>query len=158
MRSWPPLYPWGRSAPSGTSPSQPCSCPRQQRGTSQVGRQYQPSSAATEVWQRKLTLCHSRTPGVMTSRHEQSPIPHLPQQMHSRGRLHCAIPGFLLFVVSRDEQTPMAVCAGDTLVVDGAAWMWREPAVPRKMVSKASRGVEAKSRALGVAPSQRSKL
>ena len=49
-------------------------------------------------------------------------------------------------------------CAGDTLVVDGAAWMWREPVVPRKMVSKASRGVEAKSRSLGVAPAQRSKL
>ncbi|CAL5224536.1 g7235 [Coccomyxa viridis] len=47
---------------------------------------------------------------------------------------------------------------GDTLVMDGAAWMWREPAVPRKMVSKASRGVEAKSRILGVAPAQRSKL
>ena len=94
----------------------------------------------------------------MTSRHEQSPIPHLPQHMHGRGRLHRAIQGFLLFVVSRHEQTPVAVCAGDTLVVDGAAWMWREPAVPRKMVSKASRGVEAKSRALGVAPSQRSKL
>ena len=52
----------------------------------------------------------------------------------------------------------MLACTGDTLVVDGAAWMWREPAVPRKMVSKASRGVEAKSRALGVAPAQRSKL
>ena len=49
-------------------------------------------------------------------------------------------------------------CAGDTLVVDGAAWMWREPVVLRKMVSKASRGVEAKSRSLGVAPAQRSNL
>lgn len=48
--------------------------------------------------------------------------------------------------------------AGDTLVVDGAAWMWREPVVPRKMVSKASRGVETKSRSLGVAPALRSNL
>ncbi|CAK0787667.1 hypothetical protein CVIRNUC_010889 [Coccomyxa viridis] len=47
---------------------------------------------------------------------------------------------------------------GDTLVVDGGAWMWREPAVPREAVSKASRGVEARSRSLGVAPPQRSKL
>ena len=43
-------------------------------------------------------------------------------------------------------------------MVDGGAWMWREPAVPREMVSKASRGVEAKSRSLGMAPSQHSKL
>ena len=43
-------------------------------------------------------------------------------------------------------------------MVDGGAWMWREPAVPREAVSKASRGVEARSRSLGVAPPQRSKL
>ncbi|CAL8464691.1 g4226 [Coccomyxa elongata] len=48
---------------------------------------------------------------------------------------------------------------GDTLVVDGAAWMWRQPVVSRGMVSKASRGVEAKSRAVGLsAAGQRSKL
>ncbi|BDA49426.1 Peroxisomal 2,4-dienoyl-CoA reductase [Coccomyxa sp. Obi] len=48
---------------------------------------------------------------------------------------------------------------GDTLVVDGAAWMWRQPVVSREMVSKASRGVEAKSRAVGLsAAGQRSKL
>jgi len=41
---------------------------------------------------------------------------------------------------------------GDTLVVDGAAWLWRPPAVPRGAVSRASRGVEAKSRAMGLAP------
>ncbi|KAK9804870.1 hypothetical protein WJX72_009287 [[Myrmecia] bisecta] len=40
---------------------------------------------------------------------------------------------------------------GDTLVVDGAAWLWREQQVPRSMVSKASRGVESKSRAIGLA-------
>ena len=44
-------------------------------------------------------------------------------------------------------------------MVDGAAWMWRQPVVSREMVSKASRGVEAKSRAVGLsAAGQRSKL
>jgi hypothetical protein len=53
----------------------------------------------------------------------------------------------------------LAWAAGDTLVVDGAAWMWRQPVVPRQAVSRASRGVEAKSRAIGVsAAQQRSKL
>lgn len=49
--------------------------------------------------------------------------------------------------------------SGDTLVVDGGAWMWRPPVVPRDMVSRASRGVEAKSRAVGLPSEQaRSKL
>ena len=45
------------------------------------------------------------------------------------------------------------------MVVDGAAWMWKQPVVPREMVSKASRGIEAKSRAVGLSkPGQLSKL
>ena len=36
---------------------------------------------------------------------------------------------------------------GETLVVDGAAWMWKPNPIPREMISKASRGVEKKSRA-----------
>ncbi|KAK9832722.1 hypothetical protein WJX81_003788 [Elliptochloris bilobata] len=40
--------------------------------------------------------------------------------------------------------------SGDTLVVDGAAWLWRPPAVPRGAVSRASRGAEAASRATGL--------
>lgn len=41
--------------------------------------------------------------------------------------------------------------SGDTLVVDGAAWLWRPPAVPREVVAEVSRRVEAGSRATGVA-------
>ena len=41
--------------------------------------------------------------------------------------------------------------SGDTLVVDGGAWLWRPPAVPRGAVSRASRGAEAASRATGLA-------
>ena len=40
---------------------------------------------------------------------------------------------------------------GDTLVVDGANWMWKPQLVTREMVSKVSRSVEGKSRAVGVA-------
>lgn len=50
--------------------------------------------------------------------------------------------------------TPDATCrfiSGDTLVVDGANWMWRPPVVPRSAVAKVSRGVEAKSRETGKA-------
>lgn len=46
--------------------------------------------------------------------------------------------------------------SGHTLVVDGAAWMWRKPLLPRAAVLKASRAVESKSRTVGVAG--RSKL
>jgi peroxisomal 2,4-dienoyl-CoA reductase len=46
--------------------------------------------------------------------------------------------------------------SGDTLVVDGANRMWKPAVVPRSVVSKVSRGVEAKSRAVGTAA--RSKL
>jgi peroxisomal 2,4-dienoyl-CoA reductase len=35
---------------------------------------------------------------------------------------------------------------GDTLVVDGAQWMYKPPAVPRDMVAELSRSVEKKSR------------
>jgi len=38
---------------------------------------------------------------------------------------------------------------GHTMVVDGGEWMYREPLIPREQVKKASRGVEAKSRATG---------
>ena len=47
--------------------------------------------------------------------------------------------------------------SGDTLVVDGAAWLWRPPAVPRNVVAEVSRKVEAGSRAMtkAAAPSSR---
>jgi 2,4-dienoyl-CoA reductase [(3E)-enoyl-CoA-producing], peroxisomal len=54
--------------------------------------------------------------------------------------------------------------SGETLVVDGAAWVWRPPVVERSAVAKLSRAVEGKSRAVGVAAGaaagsgQRSKL
>jgi peroxisomal 2,4-dienoyl-CoA reductase len=53
--------------------------------------------------------------------------------------------------------------SGETLVVDGAAWVWRPPVVERSAVAKLSRAVEGKSRAVGVANgggagAQRSKL
>lgn len=50
--------------------------------------------------------------------------------------------------------------SGETLVVDGAAWVWRPPVVERSAVAKLSRAVEGKSRAVGVASggAQRSKL
>ncbi|KAJ9531542.1 hypothetical protein QJQ45_014998 [Haematococcus lacustris] len=41
--------------------------------------------------------------------------------------------------------------SGDTLVVDGANWMWRPELVPRAAVSRVSRGVEGQSRAVGTA-------
>lgn len=46
--------------------------------------------------------------------------------------------------------------SGDTLVVDGANWMWKPQLVTREMVSKVSRSVEGKSRAVGVAGSSNS--
>jgi hypothetical protein len=42
---------------------------------------------------------------------------------------------------------------GDTLVVDGGAWLHRPQLVPRDMVSMVSRGVEKKSRQIGTAGS-----
>mmetsp|Transcript_11696 Transcript_11696/g.19043 ORF Transcript_11696/g.19043 Transcript_11696/m.19043 type:complete len:286 (+) Transcript_11696:220-1077(+) len=38
--------------------------------------------------------------------------------------------------------------SGDTIIVDGGEWLWKEPQVPRGMVSKVSRQVEDKSRSL----------
>jgi peroxisomal 2,4-dienoyl-CoA reductase len=46
--------------------------------------------------------------------------------------------------------------SGDTLVVDGAEWLFKPPMVPRELVSELSRKVEAKSRALS--PNMVSKL
>lgn len=40
---------------------------------------------------------------------------------------------------------------GETVVVDGGQWMWKPPMLPREMVEQVSRGVEAKSRAVGAA-------
>ncbi|GBF92035.1 hypothetical protein Rsub_04382 [Raphidocelis subcapitata] len=40
---------------------------------------------------------------------------------------------------------------GETLVVDGGAWLHRPQLVPREMVTAVSRGVESKSRGVGVA-------
>lgn len=47
---------------------------------------------------------------------------------------------------------------GDTLVVDGAAWMWRPQVVPREAVTSVSRGVESQSRQVTGVTGQRSKL
>ncbi|KAG2487676.1 hypothetical protein HYH03_013676 [Edaphochlamys debaryana] len=44
-----------------------------------------------------------------------------------------------------------AFVSGDTLVVDGANWMWKPKVVEREQVSRASRGVEGQSRAVGTA-------
>lgn len=38
--------------------------------------------------------------------------------------------------------------SGETLVVDGAEWLYKPPMVPKEMVSELSRKVEAKSREL----------
>eukprot|EP00958_Prasinococcus_capsulatus_P006704 scaffold625_cov420-Prasinococcus_capsulatus_cf.AAC.57 len=43
---------------------------------------------------------------------------------------------------------------GETLVVDGAEWMWRPPLVPREMVTRASRAVESQSRKTGLPQSK----
>ena len=43
---------------------------------------------------------------------------------------------------------------GDTIVVDGGAWMWSDPVIPPDSVSELSRSVEKKSRAVGVGPSK----
>lgn len=40
---------------------------------------------------------------------------------------------------------------GETLVVDGGAWLMRPQLVPRDKVSAASRGVEGASRKVGIA-------
>jgi len=49
---------------------------------------------------------------------------------------------------------------GDTLVVDGGAWLGRQPFAPREVVRSFSRQVESSSRSAGLAPSDttRSKL
>lgn len=44
-----------------------------------------------------------------------------------------------------------AFVTGHTLVVDGGEWMCRPALVPREKVTRVSRGVEAKSRAVGLA-------
>jgi 2,4-dienoyl-CoA reductase [(3E)-enoyl-CoA-producing], peroxisomal len=41
--------------------------------------------------------------------------------------------------------------SGETVVVDGAAWVWRPPVVERGVVAQLSRAVEGKSRGVGVA-------
>ncbi len=38
--------------------------------------------------------------------------------------------------------------SGDTIVVDGAAWLWSPPAAPREQIARLSREVEDKSRSL----------
>lgn len=40
--------------------------------------------------------------------------------------------------------------SGHVLVVDGAAWIWRDPGIPKDKVIELSRGVEGKSRKVGV--------
>lgn len=41
--------------------------------------------------------------------------------------------------------------SGETMVVDGAAWMWKPPIAPREAIAALSRNVESKSRAVGQA-------
>jgi len=43
---------------------------------------------------------------------------------------------------------------GHVLVVDGGNWMWRPNVIPREMVTSASRGVESKSRQVGIGRSK----
>lgn len=40
--------------------------------------------------------------------------------------------------------------SGETIVVDGASWMWRQPLAPREMIEQVSRGLEKKSRETGI--------
>ncbi|CAG9460749.1 unnamed protein product [Pedinophyceae sp. YPF-701] len=51
-----------------------------------------------------------------------------------------------------------AFVSGDTLVVDGANWLWKEPLVDPDSVSELSRKVEGGSRAVGVAAGPRSRM
>ncbi len=48
--------------------------------------------------------------------------------------------------------------SGHTMVVDGAAWMWKPAVLPRQAVNQTSRSVEGKSRSVGTAEAPRSKL
>mmetsp|Transcript_27681 Transcript_27681/g.71227 ORF Transcript_27681/g.71227 Transcript_27681/m.71227 type:complete len:300 (-) Transcript_27681:168-1067(-) len=45
--------------------------------------------------------------------------------------------------------------SGETMVVDGAAWMWKPPIVPREAIAALSRKVESTSRAVGQAGASR---
>lgn len=47
-----------------------------------------------------------------------------------------------------------AILAGHVMVVDGGAWLWREPMVQRGAVSTVSRSVESTSRQVGTAQSK----
>ena len=44
-----------------------------------------------------------------------------------------------------------AFVTGETLVVDGGAWLYRSPAAPRESVAALAKGVEKSSRAVGTA-------
>lgn len=59
---------------------------------------------------------------------------------------------------TKESQDAVCGCAGHVMVVDGAAWMWREQAVSREQVSTVSRGIEARSRQIGTAAAPRSKM
>ena len=59
---------------------------------------------------------------------------------------------FVLTSLSLCDRTEMLMrrCSrGETLVVDGAAWMWKPSAVPREMVADLARSIESKSRSSG---------
>jgi 2,4-dienoyl-CoA reductase [(3E)-enoyl-CoA-producing], peroxisomal len=50
--------------------------------------------------------------------------------------------------------TAASFVSGHVLVVDGAAWMWKAPLVPRAAVAKVSRSIEKSSREVGTARSK----
>lgn len=43
---------------------------------------------------------------------------------------------------------------GETVVVDGGAWLFKPPIAPREMIVQMSRGVEKQSRKVGTAVSK----
>lgn len=43
---------------------------------------------------------------------------------------------------------------GETIVVDGGAWLWSQPPLPRESVAQMARAVEGQSRAVGGATSK----
>lgn len=72
--------------------------------------------------------------------------PRLPASLAKSPKLFGQCPKTVLYSLQI-----MLCCAGHVMVVDGAAWMWREQVVSRGQVTGVSRAVEAKSRQVGTA-------